>query len=85
MPKNPFEFLDSYTKEDIDIFFGRDREIKVKRGDSLCLFSDGYADQFGGPKNKKFGYKSFRKLMIDIQDHIMFEQQRILEQTFNEW
>lgn len=54
--------------------------------ETLCyLFSDGYADQFGGPKNKKFGYKPFKKLLIQIADKPLEKQGKIIEQTFIEW
>lgn len=60
-------------------------EIRVYKDDSLYMFSDGYADQFGGEKGKKFMSKRFKQLLLDIQDNIMFDQKEILEQTINEW
>ncbi|HIA37699.1 MAG TPA: serine/threonine protein phosphatase, partial [Flavobacteriales bacterium] len=60
-------------------------EIKLEKGDAVYLFSDGYPDQFGGPKDKKFMMKNFKKLLLSIQDKTMNEQKTILEETMAEW
>lgn len=60
-------------------------EIKIFKNDSLYLFSDGYVDQFGGENGKKFLSIRFKKLLIDIQDNIMFDQKELLDQNINEW
>ena len=60
-------------------------EFTVQRGDTLYLFSDGFHDQFGGPKEKKFMMKNFKNLLLSIQDKIMNEQKVILEDTLLEW
>lgn len=62
-----------------------DKQLTIKEGDSVYLFSDGYADQFGGPKNKKFRYKNFRELLFNIHKKDMKEQHDILANTFNNW
>jgi serine phosphatase RsbU (regulator of sigma subunit) len=49
------------------------------------LFTDGYADQFGGPKGKKFKYKPMQELLISIQQLSMEEQADIINKTFNDW
>ena len=49
------------------------------------MFSDGYADQFGGPNGKKFKSKKFKQLLIDIQDEDMITQKEILNRTITEW
>ena len=59
--------------------------ISLEKGDALYLFSDGYPDQFGGPKGKKFMYKLFKELLMDISDKSMLEQAKILEQTMEDW
>ncbi len=59
--------------------------IELQENDSIYLFTDGYADQFGGPKGKKFMYKSFKNLLLSIQDKTMNEQKEILEQHFENW
>jgi len=60
-------------------------EIQLEKGDQLYMFSDGYADQFGGPKNKKFKYKPFKKLLLENADKPMSEQKEILNQAFEGW
>jgi ligand-binding sensor domain-containing protein/serine phosphatase RsbU (regulator of sigma subunit) len=60
-------------------------QFKLNHGDTIYLFSDGFADQFGGPDGKKFRYKQFKQLLLAIYDKPMEEQHAILQQTFNEW
>jgi len=59
--------------------------IDLKDGDCLYMFSDGYADQFGGPNNKKFLSKRFRALLFEIHDKPLDEQHQILVRTFEDW
>ncbi|MBN8697444.1 MAG: SpoIIE family protein phosphatase [Bacteroidetes bacterium] len=59
--------------------------IQLKRGDTLYMSSDGYADQFGGEKGKKFMVKRFNELLLSIQDKNMQTQANELEETFNQW
>ena len=59
--------------------------IELNSGDNIYIFSDGYVDQFGGGKGKKFKVKSFRKLLLSMQDRTMEEQEIILNNTFEEW
>ncbi|MCK4826820.1 tetratricopeptide repeat protein, partial [bacterium] len=59
--------------------------IKIQKGDTIYLFSDGYVDQFGGPMDKKFKYTQFRQLLLNIQDKIMLDQKNILEHTIEDW
>src|SRR5690606_32634832 len=44
----------------------QNHEIELQKGDMVYLFSDGFADQFGGPKGKKFNYKQFKQLLINV-------------------
>ncbi|HIA37027.1 MAG TPA: hypothetical protein EYN89_09950 [Flavobacteriales bacterium] len=60
-------------------------ELTLEKGDTIYLFSDGYVDQFGGPREKKFMMKNFKKLLLSIQDKTMNEQKDILETTMAEW
>jgi serine phosphatase RsbU (regulator of sigma subunit) len=60
-------------------------EIPLQTGDQLFMFSDGYADQFGGPKGKKFKYKPFKRLLSDHKNEAMHEQKVALEQAFETW
>jgi serine phosphatase RsbU (regulator of sigma subunit) len=60
-------------------------ELQLKQGDTFYTFSDGYADQFGGPKRKKFLAKNFRNLLLSIQDLPMIEQGNRLDEVFTEY
>lgn len=59
--------------------------IRLKEGDCIYTFTDGYADQFGGPKGKKFRYKQFEDILKN-NAHLAFgEQKALLENTLEEW
>ena len=60
-------------------------KIQVQKGDCLYLFSDGYADQFGGEKGKKFKSKAFKALLLSIQDKSMEEQRLAIDEAFENW
>ena len=60
-------------------------EIPVSKGDTIYLFTDGYADQFGGPEGKKFLSKRFREILKEIQPLSMSEQQKFLLKAFHDW
>lgn len=60
-------------------------ELTVSPGDVFYLFSDGYADQFGGPNGKKFKYRSLKELLVSIHQKDMNEQCEILDKQFEEW
>ncbi len=72
-----------YEGEDHQPF--ESRWLKLRRGDVLYTFSDGYADQFGGPRGKKFMYKRFKRTLIEIQDKSMPEQGEYLEDKIEDW
>lgn len=59
--------------------------IQLEPGDSLYLFSDGYADQFGGPKGKKFKYRPLKQMLLSIQNHPMDIQRKIINERFEDW
>jgi serine phosphatase RsbU (regulator of sigma subunit) len=59
--------------------------IKLKKGDSIYLFSDGYVDQLGGPLRKTFRVINFRKLLLEIQDQPMEKQKAILVKKLADW
>lgn len=71
--------------ENAEIKVFTNHKIKLEKGDSIYLFTDGYADQFGGPNGKKFKYKKFQELLIEIQDNSMEEQKHILNFHFEQW
>ncbi len=58
---------------------------QLQTGDLVYLFTDGYADQFGGQFGKKFNYKSFQKLLESIAHLSMISQKKQLRKTFIEW
>ncbi len=60
-------------------------EIEYKAGDTLYLFTDGYADQFGGSNGKKMKFKKLEEIVTSIYDLPMQEQLKILETKFDEW
>jgi len=55
------------------------------QGDVIYVFTDGYADQFGGPKGKKFKYKQLEELLMEIHKMEASMQKQILFQRFNDW
>jgi serine phosphatase RsbU (regulator of sigma subunit) len=59
--------------------------IELQQGDKIYIFSDGYADQFGGEKGKKFKAANLKKLLLSIQHESMEQQKNILKQAFNQW
>jgi serine phosphatase RsbU (regulator of sigma subunit) len=59
--------------------------ISLKKGDAFYMFTDGYYDQFGGTKHKKFMYKNLEKLFLSIYDLDMQEQKSIIENTHKNW
>jgi serine phosphatase RsbU (regulator of sigma subunit) len=59
--------------------------IEMKQGDRVYMFTDGFPDQFGGPQGKKFKYRPFKDLLLEIHERPMEEQQRILSLIFDEW
>lgn len=62
-----------------------DHRIKLEAGDMVYIFSDGYADQFGGPKGKKFLYRRFRELLAEISKQPTERQRTLLHDAFNAW
>ncbi len=60
-------------------------KIPLTKGDSIYLFTDGFADQFGGMKEKKFKNKQLKELLISINNLTANKQQQIVEQNFTEW
>jgi serine phosphatase RsbU (regulator of sigma subunit) len=59
--------------------------FELQKGDSIYIFSDGYVDQFGGEKGKKFKAQAFRELLLSIQNKPMEEQRQIINTTFENW
>lgn len=59
--------------------------LEMKEGDMTYIFSDGYADQFGGPEGKKFKSKQLKQLFLKIHGLSRDEQKRVLEETLVAW
>jgi len=59
--------------------------IKLQEHDSLYIFSDGFVDQYGGKKRKKYKTRNFKKLLLSVQAESMENQKVTIENAFNEW
>ncbi len=59
--------------------------IELQKGDSIFLFTDGFADQFGGEKGKKMKSSNFKKLLLSIQHENMNKQLQMLNDAFETW
>lgn len=60
-------------------------KVPVQKGDMIYLFSDGFADQFGGPLGKKFKYKPFQRILLDHYTRPGNEQSAALTLAFEKW
>ena len=60
-------------------------KIPLQTGDAIYIFSDGYSDQFGGPKGKKFMVKNFDQLIVRIHSFPVEEQKQLLDRNIEEW
>jgi serine phosphatase RsbU (regulator of sigma subunit) len=59
--------------------------VDIKKGDTFYIFSDGYADQFGGPQQKKILNKNFKMLLLKVQNLPMLEQGSKINEFFEDW
>ncbi len=75
IPIGPGEKTNSFTNH----------VISFTAGDILYLYTDGYPDQFGGPKGKKFKYKQLNEKLSEIGSKPLTEQKNILEKAFTDW
>ncbi|MBI4647915.1 MAG: SpoIIE family protein phosphatase, partial [Bacteroidia bacterium] len=62
-----------------------DYNLKLSQGDTVYIFSDGFIDQAGGQKKKKYMSKRFRKFLLSIQELDMYHQYHALEQELKAW
>jgi two-component system, sensor histidine kinase LadS len=74
--------IGSYTEELKPFTLHR---FNLEKGDIIYCFSDGYADQFGGPKGKKFKYSQLKEILLSVSDKTMTEQKEILHSAINNW
>ncbi len=75
MPVGKGEKISSFTLQ----------SVVLKKGDVLYLYTDGYADQFGGPKGKKFKYKPLNELLLNNSSLPLNAQAEILKKEFENW
>jgi serine phosphatase RsbU (regulator of sigma subunit) len=61
------------------------RVLKLKKNDIIYTMTDGFADQFGGPKGKKFKKKHLQELLLSVSDQPMDQQKQKLLEVFEEW
>ncbi len=93
---NPFYYIQNKEinivkgdKMPVSIYYRLDNfkthKIQLNKGDSFYLFTDGFADQFGGEMEKKFNYKRFRELLLSVNSYKMSEQKEQLNNTIEKW
>jgi len=75
MPISIYERMDKFAVH----------ELQLETGDQIYLFSDGFADQFGGKHRKKFKYKAFKQLLLDNSSESLDKQHQALLDTIMEW
>ena len=63
----------------------KSHQVELNKGDQLYIFSDGYADQFGGPERKKFKTKNFKDLLLRNRELSLEEQHKQIEQEMIKW
>jgi len=72
--------ISSRMDEEFDL-----HEWELEKDVSYYLFSDGYIDQFGGPKGRKFMKMNFKKLLLEIQPYPMEKQRELLDENITRW
>ncbi len=74
--------IGGYTKDNEEF---EEHEIKLNKGDTFYLFTDGYADQFNGKDGKKLMAKRFKEIVLNIQNKTMEEQELFLNDFIENW
>ena len=74
-PIGKFDNLVSYTTH----------SLSLEKGDAIYIFSDGYSDQFGGEKGKKYKSRNLKKFLLSIQENSMKKQLMLLNDEFEKW
>ncbi len=62
-----------------------EKHFDLEAGDVVYTLTDGFCDQFGGPKAKKFTYKRLKEILVSISAKSVTEQKAVLHKTFNDW
>ena len=77
-------------RQPVGYYLGEEKKFtnhifQLEKGDMIYVFSDGYPDQFGGPKGKKFKYSQLKELLFSISQKPIEEQKKILNNAMDEW
>ncbi|MDB4534726.1 SpoIIE family protein phosphatase [Vicingaceae bacterium] len=75
--------IGGFLNQDLEKF--DNNVFQLIKNDMIYMFSDGYMDQFGGPKGKKFKSRNMKNLMIEISELPCDEQHKILKDTITDW
>ena len=75
--------IGGFLNQDLEQF--TNNTFQLIKDDMIYMFSDGYMDQFGGPKGKKFKSRNMKNLMIKISELTCEEQHKILKDTITDW
>lgn len=81
---NPDKFpVGAFIEDKIQSFVST--KIQLEKNNLIYLFSDGFADQFGGPKGKKFKYKQLKDILLEVEKLPMNKQSDVLAAKFTSW
>jgi len=75
--------IGAYIGETLKPF--KTHKVKLEKGDVIYVFSDGFSDQFGGEKGKKYNIKNFKQFLIKISQEPMSNQKELIEKEFFSW
>lgn len=85
---NDFEIIKA-DKQPIGVTFDpsdfTSHNIQLNIGDRIYVFTDGYQDQFGGEKGKKFKAAQLKQILVEHKNTNIYEQEKILLSVFNRW
>ena len=70
---------------DFEDYSYKNKQVQLDEGDIFYMFSDGYADQFGGKKGRKFLSANFKKLLLSIAHYPLEEQKEKLHKEIQKW
>jgi serine phosphatase RsbU (regulator of sigma subunit) len=72
-------------KHDRDSISFTQHEVEIQKDDMIYTLTDGFPDQFGGPKGKKFMYKQLKETLVSISDKPLAEQKQTLDAILKDW
>ncbi len=75
----------SDLEEDQNKVLFHNHVVEMKKGDIIYMFTDGFVDQFGGPREKKYKKRRFRHLLLNIHNHALDKQRQLLDESIDEW